>query len=257
MNTTTKPLFEETLDIVFECFDKFQNSRPILPVECLKNYQLIYNEDDDQTILRDDNQVVIERLSLRYSMKDPSTPRPNAHRLLTRISTARLIANQAEQSDNSQSDANRNEETSPINSTAFISNSLQPISNTIETIETIEPLKHADDIELERLMKPKTPKCKTPLSTTTTTTSVQRPVIRIHRATMKRALSTTTPVSFQRRKRIDLKLTTINNRQYVNRTVLTPKSTDMPSKSVPIETENDSVVSTSINVDLERVTSVV
>ena len=252
MNTTTKPLFEETLDIVFECFDKFQNSRPILPVECLKNYQLIYNEDDDQTILRDDNQVVIERLSLRYSMKDPSTPRSNAHRLLTRISTARLIANPAEQSDSSQSDANRNEENSPINSTAFISNSLQPISN---TIETIEPLKHADDIELERLMKPKATKCKTPVSTTTT--PAQRPVIRIHRATMKRALSTTTPVSFQRRKRIDLKLTTINNRQYANRTVLTPKSTEMPSKPVAIETENDSVISTSINVDLERVTSVV
>ena len=47
VNTTTKPLFEETLDIILECFEKHKKGRPLLPIECLKNYQLIYNENND------------------------------------------------------------------------------------------------------------------------------------------------------------------------------------------------------------------
>ena len=157
MNTTTKPLFEETLNIVFECLDKYKNAQPLLPIECLKNYQLIYNEDDDQTITRDDNQVVIERLSLRYAIKETPS-RASAHRSLPRVNITRATtSNPSDSSDSLPSLENNNENSSPRIITPFISTSMQPIS---DVIETIEPLKHQDDIELERLIRSKSAKCK-------------------------------------------------------------------------------------------------
>ena len=90
VNTTTKPLFEETLNIVFECFDKYKHNRPLLPVSCLNNYQLIYNENEDnENLLRDDNQVFSERVSTRYSIRDSPSRASNSSRTLPRINTSR------------------------------------------------------------------------------------------------------------------------------------------------------------------------
>ncbi|CAF0855544.1 unnamed protein product [Rotaria sp. Silwood1] len=77
VNSTTKPLFEETLNIVLECFDKHKHSHPLLPIECLKNYQLIYDENNDaENILHDDNQVFNERITARHSIKDSPADSP-------------------------------------------------------------------------------------------------------------------------------------------------------------------------------------
>ncbi|CAF3481940.1 unnamed protein product [Adineta steineri] len=102
VNTTTKPLFEETLNIVFECFDNYKNKRPVLPVQCLKNYKLIYNENDDAaSILNDDIQVFNERATVRPTIKDlrPRTPltktlpQINANRSSTAATSTDLVVN--------------------------------------------------------------------------------------------------------------------------------------------------------------------
>lgn len=89
VNTTTRPLFEETLNIVFECFEKYKKKRPFLPMNCLQNYQLIYNEnDDDDKRHQDETQVYNERAPTRYSIRDlPS--RSNYSRILPRVGTSR------------------------------------------------------------------------------------------------------------------------------------------------------------------------
>ena len=100
MNTTTKPLFEETLNIVLECLEKYKRSQPFLPVECLKNYQLIYNENDDaERLLLDDNQSFTECLSIRYVIKDPSL-RTCFHRILPGVNTNRISANETDHRSN-------------------------------------------------------------------------------------------------------------------------------------------------------------
>jgi hypothetical protein len=66
LNALTKPLFDETLNIVMECLAKHQHGRSLLPIECLKDYQLIYNEDDDaMRSLQDDKQALSEHLTGR------------------------------------------------------------------------------------------------------------------------------------------------------------------------------------------------
>ena len=94
LNIATKPLFEETLDIVFECFEKYRKAQPLLPIHCLRNYKLIYNEDDDtDQLLRDDNQVFTERLTIRYAKKDVSSRTAN-RRTLPRVNTSRTSIHQ-------------------------------------------------------------------------------------------------------------------------------------------------------------------
>lgn len=89
LNTSTKPLFEETLNIVFECFEKYNKKQPILPIQCLQNYQLIYDEDNDaERLLRDDNQIFTERLSIRYAKRDLAS-RATHRRLVSRVNTSR------------------------------------------------------------------------------------------------------------------------------------------------------------------------
>lgn len=89
MNTTTKPLFEETLNIVFECFEKHRHGQPLLPMECLKNYQLIYDENNDaENILHDDNQVFSDRSSVRPTIREMSV-RSSLPRAPSRIKSAR------------------------------------------------------------------------------------------------------------------------------------------------------------------------
>ncbi|CAF1532309.1 unnamed protein product [Adineta ricciae] len=90
VNTTTKPLFEETLNIVFECFDKYKHNRPILPVQCLKNYSLIYNESDDkERMVLDDNQLFSDKVVPRPTTKEaPAQPSSNST-ALPRLSNTR------------------------------------------------------------------------------------------------------------------------------------------------------------------------
>ncbi|CAF0886163.1 unnamed protein product, partial [Didymodactylos carnosus] len=131
VNTTTKPLFEETLDIVWECFQKNKNGKSLLPIECLKNYQLIYNEDDDNiSTSRDESQSYIQRSSVvsRYTMRDTT----NTHLSRARVKTAATIT-VARVNDNQ-------------NESSIQKDSLRNLANI-----TNEPLKHDDDIELERL----------------------------------------------------------------------------------------------------------
>ena len=100
MNSTTKPLFEETLNIVFECFDKHQKGQPLLPVRCLKDYQLIYDENDDlDRLLYDDNQVFSERASTRYSVRDlptRSSNNPNRQSITTATTTLSDLSTKSE-----------------------------------------------------------------------------------------------------------------------------------------------------------------
>jgi hypothetical protein len=92
-------LFEETLNIVFECFEKYKKNQSLLPIECLHNYQLIYNEDDDdERIQRDDNQLFSERLSIRYRNRQ-SPVRTALHRMLPRVNTSRTNQNDNKNND--------------------------------------------------------------------------------------------------------------------------------------------------------------
>lgn len=278
------------MNIVLECFDKYKNGQSLLPVQCLKNYQLIYNEDDDHTLSKDDNQLVTERLYLRYTTRETTT-RGNVHRLLPRMNTSRGPFNASDSSESTNSDSLPSLDVNTDNSSPIITTpsgstvvpltplipiSLEPISNSIETIETIEPLKHEDDIELERLMKSKPVKSKTPLSPSN---APNRPVIRIHRPNMKRALSTGNTLTVRRKKRIDLTPVIIDQRRYVNRTSIVPKCTETSNK-LPMKAlhpavldgenqpeqsaeqdngvshfDNDSVTS-SVNVNLTQIASI-
>jgi hypothetical protein len=113
---------------------------------------------------------------------------------------------------------------------------ISPVIN--ETDETIEPLKHEDDIELERLLKPKKSeklvKSKSSLSTPLTTTN--RPIIRINKSSIKRALSTATLLSIQRKKRIDLTPIIVNNKRYTHRNTIISTCTETTTKDdvIPI-----------------------
>ena len=98
LNTSTKPLFEETLNIVFECFEKYNKQQAILPIQCLQNYELIYDEDDDvERLARDDNQIFTERLSIRYAKRE-AVSRAAHRRLLSRVNTSRSSMHQFDSS---------------------------------------------------------------------------------------------------------------------------------------------------------------
>lgn len=90
VNTTTKPLFEETLNIVFECFDKYKHNRPLLPVQCLKNYSMIYNESDDkERLVLDDNQIFSDKVVPRPTTKEAPPQSSSNGTTLPRLSNTR------------------------------------------------------------------------------------------------------------------------------------------------------------------------
>ncbi|CAF2494573.1 unnamed protein product [Rotaria sp. Silwood2] len=197
LNTTTKPLFEETLNIVFECFEKYKNNQSLLPIECLKNYQLIYNEDDDiDRLSHDDNQLFTDHDIIPL----------NASNINDRPKNSCVIS------------------TTPV--------SLNIINKTDDTIETIEPLKHDDDIELERLMNSKTLeknnfKIKPSLSIST---PINRLPVKINKTNVKRNLLTTNTFTIQRKKRLDLTPIIIDKKRYIHRHGIVPISTETTKK---------------------------
>ncbi|CAF2162437.1 unnamed protein product [Rotaria magnacalcarata] len=271
LNTTTKPLFEETLDIVFECFEKFKNNESLLPIQCLKNYKLIYNEDDDvDRLLRDDNQLFSDRLSIRYAIKD-ILARPSFHRTLIQTNTSRTIVNQVVDNNNNNvilpldimTDSNSSVgDIIPFRSTnadgiltsssviGTTSVNLHMSTITPDTDATIEPLKHEDDIALEHLMKSKKleKKSKTKPLISTSTTSMNRVNIKANKISVKRNISTSNTIYMQRKKRLDLTPIIIDKKCYVHRNGIIPISTEttkkednIPNNEVirPAELQND------------------
>ncbi|CAF1241866.1 unnamed protein product [Adineta ricciae] len=104
VNTTTKPLIEETLNIVCECLEKHKNKQALLPINCLKNYELIYNEHDDVTrLLMDDNQIFTDQYSIRYAIKE-TTPRKTPRRAVPHIHTSRTSIYRNDSTHNSMND---------------------------------------------------------------------------------------------------------------------------------------------------------
>jgi len=106
------------------------------------------------------------------------------------------------------------------------------IVNTTDDIdETIEPLKHDDDIELERLMKPKTSEqiSKTN-SFLPTPTLLIRPNTKMNKTSFKRTISTATTFGMQRKKRIDLTPVIFEHRRYIHRRGIIPPCTETTKK---------------------------
>jgi hypothetical protein len=201
VNTTTKPLFEETLDIVFECFDKYKSGRPLLPVECLKDYQLIYNENkDDESIINDDNQLFTERVPTRHSIKDLSS-RSSFNRSLPRINTSRTSTTTTST-------------TTTITDGSTNSDMMLPtvnesdVNKTIVTRIVFEPIKPTDlQIAHERLMYMKSLRLKYTFPTFT------RTLIKMNKTNIKRPLSSNHAYNIQRKKRIDLKPISLDHKK--------------------------------------------
>lgn len=189
MNTTTKPLFEETLNIVFECFDKHKKGRALLPIDCLKNYQLIYDENNDtENLLRDDNQVFSERASSRYSIRDlPS--RSQHYRTLPRIGTSRTSMTTITLD-------------SSVNTEIMLPlvNENPSTKNFVEIVETPEPIKPAgENVNNDRTNKASFSRLKF---------SYARPVRSLEpssKTSVKRTLSSHNLLGVSRTKRVHLK----------------------------------------------------
>ena len=98
--------------------------------------------------------------------------------------------------------------------------------------ESIEPLTHDDDIQLERLINPKTsgklPKPQSSVKASPSTTV--RPTFSNQMAKVKRAYSTAVGVNMQRKKHIDLTPMIIDNRRYVHRNPIVPPCTETMKK---------------------------
>ncbi|CAF3528770.1 unnamed protein product [Rotaria sordida] len=256
LNTATKPLFEETLNIVFECFKKYKNNQSLLPIECLKNYQLIYNEDNDtDRLIRDDNQLFTDRLSIRYVIKETSS-RTYFHRILPHVNTSRSLTNKNDININSNNNISLSlgnikdssssiDDIIPLNllkitETSKVSSvinttpiNLNIINKTDDTNETIEPLKHDDDIALERLMKSKKIEknnfhIKSSLSISTTMNRSSS--IKINKTNIKRNISTANTFNIQRKKRLDLTPIIIDKKRYIQRNSIILRSTETIKK---------------------------
>jgi ribosomal protein S21 len=188
VNTTTRPLFEETLNIVLECFDKYKHNRTLLPINCLNNYQLIYNEKNDaENLLRDDNQVFSERATARYSIRDLPSRLSASSRILPRVNTGRT---------STTVDAN-------LSSTDIVS-PIVPEINLNKNIESIEPKEIIKTLEneneKERSLRLKTIRAKYTFKFPT------RPFEPVDNVILKRSLSSATSfATMQRKKRIELK----------------------------------------------------
>ncbi|UJR23720.1 hypothetical protein I4U23_026700 [Adineta vaga] len=200
VNTTTKPLFEETLNIVLECFDKYRTNHSLLPVQCLKNYQLIYNENDDkERMIYDDNQLFTDKSTTRPTTKEAPTP-STLNGILPRISTAR-----------------QSTVTTPSIATDLIINSeiILPSANSEinfpKTIERRERIK-TDDTQ-ERLKKLRALKEKYTFSLPT------RSIDRLNQLSFKRSNSSLNNMrKIQQKRRIELKPIIIDKKRIKQQT---------------------------------------
>jgi hypothetical protein len=278
VNTTTKPLFEETLNIVFECFDKYKNKRQLLPIECLKNYQQIYNEDNDTENLQiDDNQVFSERTTTRYSIRDlPS--RSYSQRMLPRINTSRTsttsttdisINNESNLPTVIETTFNQNidilivkETIKPVevNKTRIIRETFKPVDvNTERPPISKEPFRPIDtSIDRERLAKLKALRDKYTFPIHT------RSLEKLHKLSIKRTFSSPNAFgSMQRKKRINLKPILLDKKRQKQKNDIIPICIELDKKeNIMIIEENEqeeqfqSVISVS-NIEQNENTSVV
>jgi predicted transcriptional regulator len=223
VNTTTRPLFEETLNIVLECFDKYKHNRTLLPINCLNNYQLIYNENyDTENLLRDDSQVFSERATARYSIRDLPSRASTSSRTLPRVNTSRTSAT-------ADTNGSNNDIIPPI---------ITEINKNIDSIEPKETIKSLEnETEKERLLRLKTIRAKYTFKFPT------RSFEPIDNIGMKRSLSATTAfVTIQRKKRIDLKPISLNrkrNKQQHKQKNLIRNCTDIEKKENTMIIEED------------------
>ncbi|CAF0742579.1 unnamed protein product [Rotaria sordida] len=197
LNTTTKPLFEETLNIVLDCFEKYKHRRPLLPVECLKNYQLIYDENNDaETILRDDNQIFSERMQIRHSIRDSTTDSSLTH-TTPRIKSSRIPTTTA-------TIITRGEVILPLTSETNL-------NKNINSRERTEPMKPIDNnIDRERLIKIKELKAKYTFRIRT------RSLDKLNNITIKQSITSANRFhTIQRKKYLNLKPNNSNKKRNI------------------------------------------
>jgi hypothetical protein len=108
------------------------------------------------------------------------------------------------------------------------------MNQTDTTNELIESSKHENDLEFELLIKPKQP-LTISKSLSAIGSSLNRPLIKINKASVKRTLSTANTIRIQRKKRIGLIPIIIDNRHSLTPSYIeTTKKKDISFKNKPI-----------------------
>ncbi len=215
--------------------EKYKNNQSLLPIQCLKNYQLIYNEDDDiDRRLLDDNQIFTERLSIRYAIKDGLT-RKTLRRILPHINVSRTSSYQSDTNTNNTNDVIRpllnieNSTSSIIRATsanaALLNDTSLSSSIVNATNYTSELFEHNENMELGSLIRlnksAKDSKRKSPLSKT-----INGSMIKINKTSIKRTLSKTNAFDIERKKHSDLLPTIVDKRRCENPTDVITACTD-------------------------------
>ena len=171
-----------------ECFEKHKRGRSILPINCLKNYQLIYDEKNDvEHLTHDDNQVFSDRSTARTLFRETSS-RSLISKTLPQINTSRTT-NTCSSSD--------------IISSKELNLPVGNEKNSKKLPELIEKptiLKTVDEnIDNDQSMKIKSVQTKFSYARPTLSSEKSR------KASVKRSLSSNTTIGFSRTKRINLK----------------------------------------------------
>jgi hypothetical protein len=215
--------------------EKYKNNQSLLPIQCLKNYQLIYNEDDDiDRRLLDDNQIFTERLSIRYAIKESLT-RKTLRRILPHINVSRTSSYQSDTNTNNTNDVIRpllnieNSTSSIIRATsanaALLNDTSLSSSIVNATNYTSELFEHNENMELGSLIRlnksAKDSKRKSPLSKT-----INGSMIKINKTSIKRTLSKTNAFDIERKKHSDLLPTIVDKRRCENPTDVITACTD-------------------------------
>ena len=225
-------------------------------MECLKNYQLIYDETNDkEDLLLDDNQVFSERTPTRYSLRDlPS--RSSSQKMLPRINTSRT-------STTSTTDISFNSDSNlpTVAETLLNKNIDMPvIKETLKPVDVIankplinkeafsrydghierppihtEPFNPIDtNIDRERLAKIKALREKYTFPVHT------RSLEKLHKLSIKRSFSTTNPyANIQRKKRINLKPISLDKKRHKQKDGITSGCIDLDKKENIMIIEQD------------------
>jgi hypothetical protein len=158
---------------VLECLDKHKSGRSLLPINCLRHYQLIYDENNDKDkLLDDDHQVFSERSATRTNVQQSSTS--------TNVSRTSTSANTVDADDNNDR-----------------------VSSSIDRNQS-SPLEQIEDTNnVDRLTKPEYYKSKYAFQRIKDSTAT---------ATSKRSRSTNRTITISQTKRTNLKPTIAENK---------------------------------------------
>lgn len=172
--------------------------------------------------------------------------RPNLQRTFAQVNTNRTIVNQLGHNNNAVHTADSITDSNSsvgdliqlssssvdgrlMNASEIIaaSTSSSLINPTPDIDESIEPLKHDDDIALERLMKSKKTEKNSKIKPTPSTSpiSMNRISPKTNRISLRRNMSISNSTYMQRKKRIDLTPVIIDNKRYIHRNGIIPSST--------------------------------